>query len=43
MSYLFPRGTTKVLKEVVERTFSSDGKSVEIVTEQVASSAMELD
>jgi hypothetical protein len=43
LSYLFPLGTSKVLNGTVVRKFAPEGKAVEIVTEQVASSAMELD
>lgn len=42
-SYRFPVGTTKVLKETVIRTFTSEGKKAEVVTEQVATDAMQLD
>lgn len=42
-SYRFASGTTNILKESVVRTFSADGKTVEVVSEQVAGGAMELD
>jgi hypothetical protein len=42
-SYRFEIGTTKVLKESVIRKYSEDGKKVEVVSEQVAADAMQLD
>lgn len=42
-SYLFAKGTTKVLKEEVVQTFSSQGKKAVVVSEQVATDAMQLD
>jgi Proteasome beta subunits C terminal len=42
-SYHFKVGTTKVLKENVVRKFAVDGKTAEVVSEQVAAGAMELD
>ena len=41
-SYQFEIGTTKILKEVRHK-FTSEGKKAEVVTEQVAADAMELD
>jgi hypothetical protein len=43
LSYRFEVGTTKVLKETVVRKFTADGKNAEVVTEQVAADAMQLD
>jgi Proteasome beta subunits C terminal len=43
LSYLFPAGTTKVLKTEVVQKFASEGKKVEVVSEQVATDAMQLD
>jgi Proteasome beta subunits C terminal len=43
LSYLFPKGTTKVLKTEVVQTFSSEGKKAEVVSEVVAADAMQLD
>lgn len=42
-SYLFAKGTTKVLKEEVVQTFSSEGKKADVVSAQVAIDAMQLD
>ena len=42
-SYKFDIGTTKVLKEMVVRKFTADGKTAEIVSEHAAADAMELD
>jgi hypothetical protein len=42
-SYKFDVGTTKVLKEMVVRRFTADGKTAEVVSEKAAADAMELD
>lgn len=42
-SYRFTPGTTKILKENVVRKFAVDGKVAEVVSERVATGAMELD
>jgi hypothetical protein len=42
-SYLFAPGTTKVLKESVVCKFAVDGKVGEVVSERVATGAMEID
>jgi Proteasome beta subunits C terminal len=41
-SYKFEIGTTKVVKEMVVKKFT-EGKALDVVSEQAASSAMELD
>ena len=42
-SYLFPKGTTKVLKTEVVQTFIAEGKKADVVSEQVVTDAMQLD
>ena len=42
-SYRFEVGTTKVLKEIVVHKYTGEGKKVEVVSEQVAADAMQLD
>jgi Proteasome beta subunits C terminal len=43
LSYRFQKGTTRILKESVIRTFTVDGKTAEIVSEQATTDAMQLD
>jgi hypothetical protein len=43
LGYLFPEGTTKVLKTEVVQKFGSEGKTVDVVSEQFATDAMQLD
>ena len=42
-SYKFDIGTTKVLKEMMVRKFTADGKTAEVVSEHAAADAMQLD